>query len=38
MAGIGRWVFRTVLLWAAAKAWRAYQDKKARERGYSPAK
>jgi hypothetical protein len=38
MAIIGRWVFRTVALWAAGKAWKTYQDKRARDRGYQPAK
>jgi hypothetical protein len=28
MAGISRWVFRSVALWAAGKAWQKYQDRK----------
>jgi hypothetical protein len=35
MAMIARWIFRTVLIWAAARAWEAYQEKRARDRGYS---
>jgi hypothetical protein len=36
MGWIVRWVFRTAVLWAAGKAWQAYQEKKARDRGQSP--
>jgi hypothetical protein len=38
MRMVGRWLFRTVAVWAAGKAWQTYQDKKARDRGYTPAK
>jgi hypothetical protein len=31
MSWVGKWVFRTVVVWAAGKAWQAYHEKKERE-------
>jgi hypothetical protein len=38
MKSIGKWVIRSLVVWGAGKAWQAYQDKKARGGGYTPAK